>query len=577
MSMINKIVILGHILTGSFVKINCKTETLTKEFCHTYNNNIQNNQKRHLEYILIKINSTEKINFHKTIVEICINKKTFIDELNGFFLNKIYPYKFLNEMLYNNGTNNLLKDIILNKDINNIFFCPIIHTKNGIFPFDKVGNITLKMIFDKLSQFDVDIILSFANKNINNIPMKQLFTMTIDHGINKVILDKISTYVYTNITRNGDLVDYLYLHFCYDYRNYNYSGIYDDKILINPYKIIKNIKFTFGGKHMLNIPISYLNLYNKVFYNLNLNTFISNKECIIPIPIKKLTNLSYFFLNTTCFQYHDFYICYEYSTIDCSNPSEKSSENSLVDKNLTTKPINNYICKYLWINIFNFVDDQTWINLKRTCKYLYNLSKYSDHTRFNKYSDLKVNINFCSTQVDYSTINWHYTLCNNERHLKRVLKITEYLDNMYSYYTFRDINHFKLPINYHIVGINLCDKNKNAYFQCEKIEWIIIDLNLIHVKNYIKKIIAISNDNKQIIINQDNFTGSINNKSEFEQKMHNLNENRFLLKFDNIISKNIHSLIIEFDKKFCELMNAEIDIYVAYQKVFDSNKIQSVK
>jgi hypothetical protein len=356
--------------------------------------------------------------------------------------------------------------------------------------------------------------------------------------------DSINNSVYTYTPTYGNLID----NICIDinlWRPINLLHIVYNKII-----------FTIGNKSFLEIPIDYIILFNSIIHNID--TFLFNNIK------KKKTNIRYEFSNN--FKKKKINVKYKIvlpillekiTGLSCipltlsNSLNIKLVQNSLDDlaSEYTDEHINNIFIIDIWSHIMEFIDNNVWSKLSRVCKFLNFVSTkiaLNCTRRHNTLPEMKLNVHHITDNIPLPIL---YKNVDDAIHKK---KIEKQFRNMPFIADYIDIKQFYMKVK----NMNRCSIDVKIF---GNIEWIIVDIGYIESHNIIKKIYGIYDKQKinRLCTNLDN---------EFTNKMHAPYDNRYIYQLEN---GDIDKINMIFKKK----ISANINIYVAQNKIFDINNV----
>lgn len=497
-----------------------------------------------IEYLIIKVGTLSSDDYKLDISNINLFIQIFGRDLqeirNGVFYNKVTPYLSLCKKVHDEQTNKLLKSMIQNKDkkseFQRLLFYPFINGPgSGELQLDKYRESTTRIItvqrdnpnnhhniaYTLLWKIKKKRIIEQQNNMYDTI---QIVSEIMEKSFNiNQALNWSDHQLGLTLSNGGDTIDSIILN------------IKSNKKL--NYKSVRYISLGIYGKILAKIPIKYLYMYNKVIHNINMERFTRNNQIYIPILLKDIISI-----------YHIPLFLLGYTLELIVEFNNKSIYDYNIERNIRKSYNDNKILiDDIWNKILNYLDDNSWSNVRRTCKYIYFL-EYDNiiEDRHKKYRiDDDVQIMDISGLIRYNFIHSYDKVkaCNNN-----------------TLYELLDIREFS-SIDMSNISIDVDN---------DKIEWIILDIEYKCTKNIVSNIdmIISYNDNNKYVHRLE--------ISEFENKMHNPSENRYQIKIPNSLlddSKKIH-LDIKLNKYNASSSDMLADMYVAYKKIlYLSNSI----
>ena len=140
------------------------------------------------------------------------------------------------------------------------------------------------------------------------------------------------------------------------------------KHIKNYYKLYKELVIEYGGYTINTIPIDYIVLYLKVIKNICVNKLSLDKHHIIPINLKELINLN------------NIPLCAPYDLRIILYPNDISKFHYNTQRNIKCDNIDlayitflNYIPAELWGVIFEYANCNDLLNIIETCKFFYSM------------------------------------------------------------------------------------------------------------------------------------------------------------------------------------------------------------
>jgi hypothetical protein len=197
----------------------------------------------------------------------------------------------------------------------------------------------------------------------------------------------------------------------------------------------------------------------------------------------------------------------------------------------------------VWRTISNYLDDCNWSNIRKTCKYIY----FMEHQcvldkRYHKY---KVDDSNCfkdvSFLVGYTFFDYPY-LALMKKESNKSMKLRSICE-------------------YGPVDIDNSNVLIEALGNDENLEWIILDFDCEFITDIITQIYIVIKNKTMLVIPPKG-----TQKTYFQNKMHNPDENRYLLKIPNSLFTN-NFQCFDLDIKLKQSIQSRVNIYIA--KMFE--------
>ncbi len=332
------------------------------------------------------------------------------------------------------------------------------------------------------------------------------------------------------ISRNGDFITNIYIDI---QRDINHVKKF--------HKMYDKLEIEIGGSHLVYIPIDYIDLHHRAIHGVDLCILSDNTHVIIPVKLKELVNIPFILLP----HYHE-----------CRLSLIPNMINSGVfDHNITRyiewnqlwpdyETYINILPKDIWRLITEYLDDKSWVHLRKTCKFFYSLNFDNDIKV--RYDKTKININ------DLNIIN-----CNPNIMYHGIGDITrENLKNQIFINERRSITQFR----------GIFDNNDTYYYSLNDsqytmspesawlLEWIIIEIDcypyniLDHIKFEIDPSFPDIKNKLIFAGNREEEVYKIQEDPEFYKKMHQPSQNRYMyhctpnmIGISLILKKKIHA------------------------------------
>ena len=143
------------------------------------------------------------------------------------------------------------------------------------------------------------------------------------------------------------------------------------RLIWNYYLIYDKIELLIGGSLIFNLPIDYVSLYYRVIKGVPFSNLTSNNDhLVIPVNINELLNIPMIPL----FKMR----CQEARLTMFPDHVNVLNHNLVRQVDRTNSSNNSILPKDVWRLIMEYLDDTSWDNLIRTCKYFYALT-FSSH------------------------------------------------------------------------------------------------------------------------------------------------------------------------------------------------------
>lgn len=234
-----------------------------------FNTNNFHTELTFIEYVIVVINTEE--NLEESVMLIQLNGRDLANRCRYLYHNKIYPLEY--ETAYDDETNLLLGQMV-RTNIPNVLFMPLDIIMGGnlqICVFNILQSANIEFYF-KLNNGPREKNLDINNGLYASELIEQLFSSSVFYGRT----------TWNEISRNGDLITNIYLKLIQDPTK---------KHIKDFYKLYDRITIHYGEHVISTIPLDYIILYLKYIKNIHISDICSTRCHIIPINLKELINV----------------------------------------------------------------------------------------------------------------------------------------------------------------------------------------------------------------------------------------------------------------------------------------------